>query len=472
MLSRVFRIHPRLKSIHSIVNNDIPLYTGIIPHVLKEQKRSNSKVIIGKEEQPLDFNYFLFNLDNFKKMTDLPTGFGKNQLHEASKDKEKTDELLTDSKSRFDNIDYSFGYGSKIFSQGNKVDISDSQIDMIYAVNDSKRWHAQNIVKNAQDYSFLKYCGVNAIKMVEELGAGIYFNPFIDVALKNGKSIELKYGVTTIDAVKKDLKTWDTMYIAGRLHKPVAILDNHPQLTILNQFNLMNAVKLALLLHDKKSITEKDLYLIIAGLSYMGDPRMKVKAENPDKILNIVDNQMELFQNLYEPIFGYIPHLLNVESVGENGKVFNIKLDEETVGKTLLELPISFRNRFFENYPNVEDIIICNAANEQNQLKQLSYQELTEAKANEYQSIDFSQREYVPSGLKYSMSPITQAIGREFIVSPERIQGFLKNAVETTVGSGALVQSVKGILTAGVVRSYKYAVAKRAKFNRSQIKNK
>lgn len=473
MLYRGSKIFTRLKSTEAVLDakNERfpPTFDGKTPNFLEEHG-SGSCVIVGKGKQPLDFNYFLFHLDKFKKMNDLPTGFGTNQLHENLNDKGKTDELLTDIKSRFDHIDYSFGYGSKIFSQGNKVDVSDSQIDMIYAVNDTKSWHEGNLRKNSSDYSFLKYLGVSTIKKIGELGAGVYFNPYINVTLQNGKQIELKYGVTSISEMRRDLQNWETLYMAGRLHKPVAIVDNNPQMSILNQFNLTNAVKLALLLHEGSRINEKELYLIIAGLSYMGDPRMKVNGENPDKILNIVDNQFSLFQGLYKPIFKYIPHLLEVESVGENGKVFKIKLTEELVGKTLLELPASFRARFFENYPNIEDVVVNNADNELNNLQKLGYSELKEITEDRYKRVDSKQREFVPSDLKYAMSPIAQSIGREFVMSPERVQGYLKSTVENTVGSGALIQSVKGILTAGVVRSYKYALAKRAKFQQSQRK--
>ncbi|TID14902.1 hypothetical protein CANINC_004573 [Pichia inconspicua] len=350
---------------------------GKAPNFLQEQG-SDTRVIVGKEKQPLDFNYFLFHLEKFKKMSDLPTGFGRNQLHESLKDKEKTNELLIDIKSRFEDIDYSFGYGSKIFSQGSKVDVSNSQIDMIYAVTDTKAWHEKNLAKNGNDYSFLKYLGINSIKKIGELGAGVYFNPYINVALKNGKEIELKYGVTSIDALRRDLQNWETLYMAGRLHKPVAIIDNNPQLSILNQFNLTNAVKLALLLHDGRTISEKELFLIIASLSYMGDPRMKVNGENPDKIKNIVDNQFDLFQKLYKPIFKFIPHLIELESSGVTGKVFKVKLNEENVGRTLLELPSSFRARFFENYPSIEDPVVNNIDNDLTSLKKLAYNELKE----------------------------------------------------------------------------------------------
>lgn len=47
--------------------------------------------------------------------------------------------------------------------------------------------------------------------------------------------------------------------------------------------------------------TLMDIFLSITGLSYKGDIRMKFKAENPNKVLNIVEPNFEHFLDYYQP---------------------------------------------------------------------------------------------------------------------------------------------------------------------------
>ena len=75
-----------------------------------------------------------------------------------------------------------------------------------------------------------------------------------------------------------------------------------------SQANLTNAVRVALLLLPER-FTEEDLFLKIAGLSYRGDFRMRINAENPHKVYNIVYAQMDAFRELYKPIIEDLPNL-------------------------------------------------------------------------------------------------------------------------------------------------------------------
>lgn len=36
-----------------------------------------------------------------------------------------------------------------------------------------------------------------------------------------GKERVIKYGVISMDQLKRDLREWDSLYVAGRLQKPV-----------------------------------------------------------------------------------------------------------------------------------------------------------------------------------------------------------------------------------------------------------
>src|SRR5690606_3302891 len=125
-------------------------------------------------------------------------------------------------------------------------------------------------------YSGLRRLGSAAVAHVQDrYGAGVYFNPYVDI---NG--VRVKYGVVNISTLTADLASWETLYLAGRLHKPVRILRDDPGVRLANQRNLLSALRVALLLLPE-TFTEHELYAAIAALSYTGDPRMWARAENP-----------------------------------------------------------------------------------------------------------------------------------------------------------------------------------------------
>jgi translocator assembly and maintenance protein 41 len=68
---------------------------------------------------------------------------------------------------------------------------------------------------------------------------------------------------------------WETLYVAGRLHKPVNVLEvdaGRQELDEALRSNLASAVSAALL-GLPASFAERDLYLAIANISYTGDLR-------------------------------------------------------------------------------------------------------------------------------------------------------------------------------------------------------
>jgi translocator assembly and maintenance protein 41 len=108
----------------------------------------------------------------------------------------------------------------------------------------------------------------------------------------------IKYGVTSVDNLCSDLLNWNTLYLAGRMHKPLRIIKDDPRVRLTQQVNLTSAVRAALLTLPAE-FSETQLFETIAGISYGGDPRMILPGENRGKVGNIVRKQGPQFRELY-----------------------------------------------------------------------------------------------------------------------------------------------------------------------------
>lgn len=274
-------------------------------------------------------------------------------------------------------IVFCFAYGSGVFPQGgSERSITDEEfravhpqppkpllqtqkgnpkmIDFIFGVTHTEHWHWLNMRQHPEHYSGLRRLGSGAVAAVQEkIGAGVYFNPYVVV---NGMLI--KYGVTSIDNLCHDLANWETMYLAGRLHKPVKILRDNAAVRIANQQNLVGAVRTALLMLPEQ-FSEFELFSTISALSYLGDPRMSLPTENKSKVNNIVTNNMVNFRRLYSPLIDKLP---NVEYAGdfdptshewlESARDHPLRQDMDLMKRANMvrRLPAAFRSRLYFLY--------------------------------------------------------------------------------------------------------------------------
>lgn len=92
-------------------------------------------------------------------------------------------------------------------------------LDLIFGVKSSVEWHEKNLKQNSHHYSWLvKFAKAEFIsKLQRNYGASIYYN--VDIEPIQGERV--KYGVISVEDLKEDLINWKTLYVSGRLHKPV-----------------------------------------------------------------------------------------------------------------------------------------------------------------------------------------------------------------------------------------------------------
>ncbi|KAF5908757.1 phosphatidate cytidylyltransferase, mitochondrial, partial [Clarias magur] len=205
-------------------------------------------------------------------------------------------------------ISLAFAYGSGVFKQAgtSKGQMRNNMLDFVFAVDDSITWHTMNLRENRKHYSLLKYLGPKHISSIQnEYGAGVYYNTLVP-----WEERLIKYGIISTDTLIDDLLHWKTMYIAGRLHKPVRVLvqKENAKLRAALVSNLKSAV-IASFLMLPESFSEEELFLNIAGLSYSGDFRMLI-GEDKAKVSNIVKDNMEHFRILYNNILQECPQVV------------------------------------------------------------------------------------------------------------------------------------------------------------------
>lgn len=315
-------------------------------------------------------------------------------------------------------------------------------IDFIIATRFSQHFHSLNLRDHRDHYSFLGSMGSAVVSHVQDsYGAGAYFNPYITV---NGTMI--KYAVVNFDTLHRDLSNWDTLYLAGRLHKPVKILFEEPNIRVANQRNLLSAVRCALLLLPP-TFTEKQLYSTITGLSYQGDPRMDYGSENPKKIDNIVTHQIRNFRLLYHDLIVSLPNVMykDQKCISSPNWMDDTKMnvtlmqdmDPERRGNMVRRLPKSFREKLYFLYQKKFSI------------PGREFQEMLEA----------SKDEDAKGGVK---KPVGGVFDKRIACETDLPQ-MVARAVNQTVKWPSTVQTIKGVLTAGPVKGWKYLQEKRQK---------
>ena len=397
---------------------------------------------------------------SISKFKDLPgENFGVNQHIVINEEfKEALRQILWKFRAP---IRYAFAYGSGVFPQSGSPATTSSlhpappeaiakvqdggqkMIDFIFGVSYTQHWHSLNIQEHRDHYSSVASLGSYAVSRLQDsVGAGVYFNPYITV---NGTLI--KYGVVNIDTLCRDLAEWNTLYLAGRLQKPVKILRDNPNVRLANQVNLISAVRTALLLLPP-DFTEQELYATIAGISYMGDPRMSIGGDDPGKVLNIVSNQLPNFRRLYAPLIENLPNISFNDSACSDpewvdDKNLNAKLaqdmDPVKRGNMVRRLPKAFREKLYFEYQRKWSI------------PRRDFDDML-AKTQDEDPDRIRRREG---------GAFDQRIAKD--TEDGGLKTEVRQVIEKTIRWPAFTQSAKSVITAGITRSWRYASEKRAK---------
>lgn len=184
-----------------------------------------------------------------------------------------------------------FGYGSGVFKQSGSS--GTPQTDVIFVVDDIRKWHKDNMSSNSSDYSLLGRIHLSTDNIGKLKGKN-FVTYFSDV--KDGDTT-FKYGVVETSDFNRGLVTWDNLFLVGRFHKPVLDVLSDDMLRDVITKNRDCAFRVACILSNQ--VTDKEsIFRMLCSLSYMGDARMRI-AEDPNKVVNIVRGSFENFERIY-----------------------------------------------------------------------------------------------------------------------------------------------------------------------------
>ncbi len=59
-------------------------------------------------------------------------------------------------------------------------------LDLVFAVDDPREWHKNNLQRNGHHYSFLRHFGPDTVVRLQRLSAGVYYNTLVTVDTQVG----------------------------------------------------------------------------------------------------------------------------------------------------------------------------------------------------------------------------------------------------------------------------------------------
>ncbi|KAI0086480.1 mitochondrial matrix Mmp37-domain-containing protein [Irpex rosettiformis] len=347
----------------------------------------------------------------------LPATFGRNQILPVA---DSTRALLESIVHEFHApIRYAFAYGSGVFEQdgystANPSSKGGPMLDFLFAVTHASHWHSINMSQFPGHYPLhARMLGSDFVARVEDIGPGVWFNTFVTM-----KGVTIKYGVTTVDNLCSDLLNWNTLYLAGRMHKPIRIIRDDARVRLTQQVNLTSAIRTALLTLPE-TFSETELFERIAGFSYAGDVRMILPTENRGKVGNIVRKQGPQFKELY--------HRLVVALPGVHWPLYSSTIQQDLSPQTraahLKKLPTTLLNRVTQQYADSN---------------------LPSREADE--TVYWSR-----------------------IAGDEHLSKTLEQEMRDIVSWPSTIQSLKGLASAGPVKSLRYVAEKVGKWRRGSV---
>jgi len=259
-----------------------------------------------------------------------------------------TSQYLHHVSTTFSPLSYAFAYGSGMFKQAGHKSTKDNMLDFIFVVDDATEWHRNNIRAHPHHYSALKYLSASRVAHIQNsYGAAIYFNTLVCF---EGRL--MKYGVMDMEHFLRDMRNWETLYVSGRLHKPVVVISGAEDylLNDVVRLNLRSALETSLVLLPER-FTELELFTCITGLSYSGDVRMIV-GEDKGKVHNIVAPNVHKFRDLYAEV------IRENQSLSLSNGTFTQDVDQGVLRAYIDRMPSTLHRHVLKQHNSTKNLVL------------------------------------------------------------------------------------------------------------------
>lgn len=238
-----------------------------------------------------------------------------------------------------------YGYGSGVIPQAGSNPNDKKEIDLILIVEDILEYFKENLEINPQEFTKTsqKYFK-DATKTKLEKGTPIVYLSHLPF-----KNSYFKTGVISKEKLLSSCLERTSSFVPFRLEKPCAKIECKEQ-EIENAiiYDRQMTLLLCLLMLTKDENTIYDLITKICSISYLGDFRVKIKCEDPNKIKNLVNRQLDYFIEDYM--------MVNANYFTTNGS--NIEVNYDRINEDLHLLPNVIKNILKFHYIKEEDLPI------------------------------------------------------------------------------------------------------------------
>lgn len=254
-------------------------------------------------------------------------------------------ELIQEFLSIHPSVIATYGYGSGVIPQFKNDSSQKKDIDLILVVEDLLEYFHKNIEMNPNEFTKVskKYFQTATIAKLEK-GAPIVYLTHIPY-----QEQYFKTGIISKESLLSSCYDRTSSYVPFRLEKPCAEIscsDEEIKEAILYDRQTTLMLCLLLLKEDEKTI--RDLITKICSISYLGDFRVKIKCEDPNKIRNIVNNQFDYFVEDYDAVNkGYYKI--------ENGVLY---INYDAINRDLNIIPEPIKKALNTDYVNKRDLLI------------------------------------------------------------------------------------------------------------------
>ena len=191
------------------------------------------------------------------------------------------------------------GYGSGIIPQDKNDPNDKKELDLIIVVDDLEHWITENMRLHPEEFTAgsIRFFKNSTLENLEKGAPIIYFSR----ASYNGQYI--KRGIISKTRFLESCYNRSSSYVPFRLEKVTELIkcddsEIYEALVYDHRITLM----LALLMLSKEEQNLYDLITCICTMSFLGDFRMKIHCEDPNKIKNIVNKQLKYFCEDYKQV--------------------------------------------------------------------------------------------------------------------------------------------------------------------------